>query len=38
LGFKKVIIPKFGSEKLEIPGELQVYRVRNLREAIEMAM
>ena len=38
LGFKKVIIPKYGSEKLEIPKELQVYRVRNLREAIEMAM
>ena len=38
LGFKKVIIPKFGSEKLEIPGCLEVYRVRNLREAIEVAM
>ena len=38
LGFKKVIIPKYGSEKLEIPGSLQVYRVRNLREAIEVAM
>lgn len=38
LGFKKVIIPKFGSEKLDIPSSLTVYRVRNLREAIEMAM
>lgn len=38
LGFKKVIIPKFGSEKLDIPASLTVYRVRNLREAIEMAM
>lgn len=38
LGFKKCIIPKFGSEKLEIPKELTVYRVKNLREAIEMAM
>ena len=38
LGFKKVIIPKFGSEKLEIPKELTVYRVRNLPEAIEVAM
>ena len=38
LGFKKVIIPKFGSEKLEIPNGLEVYRVRNLREAIEVAM
>ena len=38
LGFKKVIIPKGGAEKLEIPEELTVYRVRNLREAIEVAM
>jgi len=38
LGFKKVIIPKFGSEKLEFPNGLQIYRVRNLREAIETAM
>ena len=38
LGFKKCIIPKNGSEKLEIPGELTVYRVKNIREAIEIAM
>lgn len=38
LGFKKVIIPKFGSDKLDIPTGLTVYRVRNIREAIEMAM
>lgn len=38
LGFKKCIIPKNGSEKLEIPNELTVYRVRNLREAIEVAL
>ena len=38
LGFKKCIIPKNGSEKLEIPDGLTVYRVRNLREAIEVAM
>ena len=38
LGFKKCIIPKYGSEKLEIPDGLTVYRVRNLREAIEVAM
>lgn len=37
LGFRKVIIPKYGSEKLEIPGDLIVYRVRNLHEAIELA-
>ena len=38
LGFQKCIIPRFGSEKLEIPEGLTVYRVRNLREAIETAM
>ncbi len=38
LGFKKCIIPKNGAEKLEIPNNLAVYRVKNLREAIEMAM
>ncbi len=38
LGFKYCIIPKNGSEKLEIPEELTVYRVKNLREAIEIAM
>ncbi len=38
LGFKKCIIPKNTSEKLEIPNGLNVYRVRNLREAIETAL
>ena len=38
LGFKKCIIPKKSSEKLEIPNGLTVYYVRNLREAIEVAM
>ncbi|MBE6986039.1 MAG: DNA repair protein RadA [Ruminococcaceae bacterium] len=38
LGFKKCIIPRNGSEKLEIPEDLAVYRVRNLREAIEASM
>ena len=38
LGFTKVIIPKYGSGKLEIPAGLTVYRVRNIREAIEVAM
>ena len=38
LGFKKCIIPKNGSEKLIIPPELTVYRVKNLAEAIEMAL
>lgn len=38
LGFTKVIIPKYGSDKLDIPNGLTVYRVRNIREAIEVAM
>jgi len=38
LGFKKCIIPKNGADKLDIPNGLTVYRVRNLREAIEVAM
>lgn len=38
LGFRRCIIPRSGSEKLEIPAGLTVYRVRNLREAIETAL
>ena len=38
LGFKRCIIPRGGAEKLEIPEGLTVYRVRNLREAIETAL
>ena len=38
LGFKKCIIPRNGAEKLDIPEGLTVYRVRNLREAIETAL
>lgn len=38
LGFKKCIIPKGGAEKLVIPEGLTVYRVKNLAEAIEMAL
>ena len=38
LGFNKCIIPKKAGIKLEIPEGLTVYRVRNLREAIETAM
>jgi len=38
LGFKKCIIPKGGTEKLEIPDGFTVYRVRNIREAIEIAL
>ncbi len=38
LGFNRCILPLKSSEKLEIPAELTVYRVKNVREAIEIAM
>ena len=38
LGFSKCIIPRNGSEKLDIPAGLTVYRVRNICEAIETAL
>ena len=38
LGFTKCIIPKSGSEKLQIPKELKVYYVKNIREAIEISL
>ena len=38
LGFKKCIIPRNGAEKLDIPTGLTVYKVRNLREAIEVTL
>ena len=38
LGFRTCIIPRNGSEKLEIPDGLTVYRVRNLQEAIATAL
>lgn len=38
LGFTQCIIPKSGSEKLDIPNGLNVYPVRNIREAIETAL
>ena len=38
IGFKQVIIPRSGTDKLEIPEGLSVYRVRNIREAIEVTL
>ena len=38
LGFKRCIIPKKTTEKLELPLGLEVYRVKNLMEAIEIAL
>ncbi len=38
LGFKKCIIPKSSAIKLEIPEGLTVYRVKNLQEAVAVAL
>ena len=38
LGFKKCMIPRSSSEKIDIPDGMTVYRVSNVREAIEAAM
>lgn len=37
-GFTKCVIPKFGSDKLEIPDGLTVFKVKNLLEAIEFVL
>lgn len=38
LGFTKCVIPRQGTEKLTAPKSLQLLRVRNVREAIEIAL
>ena len=38
LGFTKCIIPKNADKKLKIPEGMTAYRVKNLREAIEIAL
>ena len=38
LGFKKCIVPKRNAEKLEIPVGMEVYFVKNIPEAIAIAM
>ena len=38
LGFKQCIIPFGRTEKLEVPEGLTVYKVKNLREAIDKAL
>lgn len=38
LGFKQCVIPRNGAEKLDIPKDLTVFKVRNIREAIEAVM
>lgn len=38
MGFTRCIIPRYGSDKVEIPEGLEIFRVRNIREAIEFAL
>ena len=38
LGFTSCIIPKSCSEKLQIPGKLQIFAVSNLKDAIQTAL
>ena len=38
LGFTKCVIPRHGTEKLSAPKGLQLLRVRNIREAVEIAL
>ena len=38
LGFTRCVIPRYGSDKVEVPEGLEVFRVRNIREAIEFAL
>ena len=38
LGFESCIIPRNGSERVRAPEGLTLYRVRNVREAIEIAL
>lgn len=38
LGFDHCIVPRFGSERIKPPEGLTLYRVRNVHEAIEIAL
>ena len=38
LGFRKCIVPRHGTQKLVPPEGLVLLRVRNVREAIEIAL
>lgn len=38
LGFRRCVIPRQGTEKLNAPDGLELLRVRNIREAIEIAL
>lgn len=38
IGFRQCLIPRNGTDQVEIPQNLEVFRVRNIREAIEFAL
>lgn len=38
LGFTRCVIPRHGSERINAPAGLQLLRVRNVREAVEIAL
>ena len=38
LGFRTCILPRGGSQKLEVPEGMTIYRVRNIREAMEVVL
>ena len=38
LGFTRCIIPRHSTKQLQVPDGLELIRVRNIREAIEMAL
>lgn len=38
LGFRRCVIPRQGAEKLDAPAGLELLRVRNIHEAIEIAL
>ena len=38
LGFRRCVIPRQGAERLDAPEGLELLRVRNIHEAIEIAL
>ena len=38
LGFTRYIVPRHSTKQLQVPDGLELIRVRNIREAIEMAL
>lgn len=38
LGFRRCVVPRHGTEAINVPSGLQLLRVRNIREAVEIAL